>query len=362
MIIGKRLKQARECRGLTQADLANESKLAQSVVSRLEIGNYPLDTEDEVRLADILEVPLKFLACNPVELPDGSLGLFRSYSSKVKSTEYRTARRLAEIGVEALLRLAKDISLPPVRLKQVPGMEIEQAAMAARSMLRLPLDEPIENLTVALERSGALILRISSISEHIAGFSSWIDPIPALMFEERPLIVTRRPLSPFRLRFTIAHELGHLLLGHNLFSTPQRSEERDAHLFASALLMPKDPLLEDLEASPITLRRLAELKSKWGASMHALAMRARHLTIIDEFGYRSIYETMRSKGFLKKEPGDDVTHTEQPRLLNELIERHKLTDQVYDVAEMLDLGVTQVRRILGIPESTSISDLLGTKN
>ena len=347
MINGPRLKQARESKKETQATLASKVGLPQSVISRLEIGTYPISNEDTMRIANALEVPINFLFRAPIELPEGSLGLFRSLKTKVGKSEYSEARRLAELGLEAIFRLAENIPLPANRIEIIRDIDPENAAQHARAMLRLPPDEPIDNLTVAMERAGIFMLRLSNISEHINGFSSWIDPIPKLSPAERAVIVTRRPMSAFRLRFTLAHELGHLILGHQVFTGPQQPVERAANKFAQALLIPQDAALEDLSATSLNIERLAELKSKWGVSMHALAMRAKSLEVITEGNYRSIYETLRMNGFLKVEPGDVKTPCEQPRLLTELLQRKSIAESPYEFADELDQGLSHARSILG---------------
>ena len=357
MIDGQRLKQAREIEGLTQSELATRVKMPQSVISRVEIGNYPVSNGEVIRLANELNIPVRFLFRPPVVLPEGSLGLFRSLKTKVKTVEYRASRRLAEVGIEALLRLGERVQLPTCRIQAVPDVDPEVAAMHARSMLRLPPDEPIRNLTLSMERAGVLMIRLTGISEHITGFGAWIDPVPSLLAEERPIVVTRRPLSPFRLRFTIAHELGHLILRHQVFTGPQQPVEREANMFAQALLMPRDAAMEDLNAAPLNLERLAELKGKWGVSMHAIAMRAKYLEVLTEANYRSIYETLRFRGWLRQEPGDLSTVSEQPKLLQELIDRCGLSESLYDVADRLDLGLKQLRTFL--PDEMEDRPLVG---
>ena len=347
MINGARLKQARESRKETQASLAEKVGLPQSVISRLEIGTYPISNDDVIRIANSLEIPVGFLFRSPVELPEGSLGLFRSHSSKVAKNEYSEARRLAEIGIESILRLAEGVNLPATRIESVPDADPETAAQYARAMLRLSPDEPIDNLTVAMERAGILMLRLSNISESINGFSAWIDPIPKLSTSERAIVVTKRPMSAFRLRFTLGHELGHLILRHQVFTGPQQPVERDANRFAQALLIPRDAALEDLSATSLNLERLAELKSKWGVSMHAIAMRAKGLEIISEAGYRSIYETLRMHGYLKVEPGDVRTQCEQPRLLAELMHRKGMHESPYELASEMNHGLEHAKSILG---------------
>ena len=43
----------------------------------------------------------------------------------------------------------------------------------------------------------------------------------------------------FRKRFTIAHEIGHFLLGHKGSPIPRNIQETEANIFASELLLPK---------------------------------------------------------------------------------------------------------------------------
>ena len=172
------------------------------------------------------------------------------------------------------------------------------------------------------------------------------------------MIVARRPLGPFRLRFTLAHELGHLVLGHQVFAGPRRPEEREANLFASALLMPREAAEEDLSSVRLDFERAAELKGKWGLSMHAIAMRARALGVMDEGGYRSFYEGLRTRGWLRREPGDGTTVGEEPRLLRELAERAGVRLDAYDLAERLDVGLPDVRVLLA-DEANGLDELFG---
>ena len=91
-----------------------------------------------------------------------------------------------------------------------------------------------------------------------------------------------------RQRFTVAHELGHLLL-HNhdqlhvdyKFRSGSSSEGNDpeeieANLFAAELLMPASFLAEDLQGSPIDFADadvVYRLAKKYGVSAQALTIR-----------------------------------------------------------------------------------------
>ena len=82
----------------------------------------------------------------------------------------------------------------------------------------------------------------------IASFSDYENkigkPLPdrlpdgaAVRFQNKILLFYNDAVSPpSRIAFTIAHELGHVLLGH---AGPTPAEERQANRFAAALLMPE---------------------------------------------------------------------------------------------------------------------------
>lgn len=62
---------------------------------------------------------------------------------------------------------------------------------------------------------------------------------------ERSLVCCRMDGNPARLNFTLAHELGHILLGH----AGGPADEREADHFASCLLMP-EPVRRRLASRP----------------------------------------------------------------------------------------------------------------
>ena len=105
-----------------------------------------------------------------MSLPEGSLGTFRSLRSKVASVDFHAARRKAEMGIEAVARLAETSRLPACRLEAVEGVTVHEAVVHARSMLRLPPDAPIGHLTRALERAGGIVLSLGKRAARYPGF------------------------------------------------------------------------------------------------------------------------------------------------------------------------------------------------
>ncbi|GAB1254581.1 ImmA/IrrE family metallo-endopeptidase [Desulfovibrio falkowii] len=99
-----------------------------------------------------------------------------------------------------------------------------------------------------------------------------------------PLITYNPNESIVRQRFTIAHELGHHVLGHGAqdrdtpanFMMPNNSLlEKDANTFAAQLLMPKDFLKAVIEVRLV--RDIATLASMFKVSKPAMSYRLRNL-------------------------------------------------------------------------------------
>lgn len=105
------------------------------------------------------------------------------------------------------------------------------------------------------------------------------------------LIVLATSRVPYRQRFTLAHELGHLFLGddqgihldRDVFDKAQAKDptEQRANAFAAAFLMPEGILREAADTSGFTAEAFADLACRLSVSPSALAYRLRHLRLIE---------------------------------------------------------------------------------
>lgn len=106
------------------------------------------------------------------------------------------------------------------------------------------------------------------------------DKISGLLKKEEGVIGVNRTQHPVRRRFTVAHELGHFLLGHGMESlqddivdghfAKSDSREREANMFASALLMPSEWVIDAVKKEGLDLEKLAPM---FGVSKQALTIR-----------------------------------------------------------------------------------------
>lgn len=310
MINGERISQVREARRWTQTDLAKRVQRSQSAIAQLEAGI--IDGSDGLirQIATETGFPIEFfeLESGPA-FPFGSL-LFRAHAN-INSKDRLEAHAQARFVFQLMALLLKQVQRLPVNLPR-PVDTPEVAARVVRRFFRANSTEPIGNLLSLLEQNGVFILAIPDLKGRDA-FSLWAGAdrtIPVIA------LVGGRPGD--RLRLTVAHELGHLIM-HGQKESQSPTAEDEANKFAAEFLMPEQAIRRDL-TTPLTLTRLASLKPKWRVSIQALIVRAKELEIISERQYRYLYEQLAIQGWRTKEPENLAVDPERPRSLRQLAE------------------------------------------
>jgi Zn-dependent peptidase ImmA (M78 family)/DNA-binding XRE family transcriptional regulator len=314
MIFGTRVRQARELRGLTQADLARACDVAQPYVGAVETGAKPASDAFAARVSAATSFPMSFFEEPAIELAPGSL-LFRARAS-MTSRQERQARRYGEILFEAAHRLMTDLRPIPVRIPYLTAEAVspERAARVVRSAFGYAPDEPAAALLRRAENHGVIAASVPLRTTAHEAFSTWAGDAPDL----RPLIVLFACDAPDRLRFNIAHELGHLVL-HKAFHDRPHVIEQEADDFASAFLLPEMAMRREL-TEPLTMTSLVRLKVRWGVSMQAIARRAWRLGIIGSADYRRLCVQIAAQGWRTQEPAARQVPFERPRTLAKMAE------------------------------------------
>jgi Zn-dependent peptidase ImmA (M78 family)/DNA-binding XRE family transcriptional regulator len=339
MINGDRIKQARELRGLTQAELAEHLQINRGTLTHYEVGRYepPEDVLDAIALQT--GFPLSFFQQETaIDFPFGSL-LFRARATvahKEKLKAHRYGQTMFEM-MDILAQKFKDIQL---RLPRQSRTDPQTAAIMARSELSRSPEKPIENIIHVIEKSG---VRVLALPEHITGVDAY--SVWAGYDEKRPaLIISVKGVPGDRLRLSVAHELGHLVM-HQWIKGSLDILEREAYQFAAEFLMPAAQMQEEL-APPLNIETLKHLKEKWGVSIQALIRRSYDLRLISERQYRYLFFQIGKLGWRTAEP--ILIPVEKPRLLRQMVERlygHPTIDYQKMAGDM-NLPVPFVRQVL----------------
>ncbi len=336
MINGDRIRQARDIAGLTQEQVASRLNTSQAQIAYFEQSLRQPKEDTLIEIALATSFPISFFRRETApDLPLGSL-LYRRRKA-MTSRDCDQVLQLGRVILEATLVLGEGFRDIDLKLPRISGTTPYEAARIARAELGFSPDRPITNLMTRLERNGVIIAPVPvNIDEHDA-FSVWADTEP-----RKPIIVMTSGKPGDRQRWSLSHELGHLIM-HYAFRASISQIENEANLFASEFLIPEEAARKELVA-PITLTSLAEAKSRWGIAIQALIQRAFQLNIITDGQRRYLFRQMGSRGWLRNEPV--AIPPEKPRLLRKLIEAVYGTNvDLKAIADRFSIPIGMMREI-----------------
>jgi Zn-dependent peptidase ImmA (M78 family) len=215
--------------------------------------------------------------------------------------------------------------------------EIEEVATKLRQHWNLGLN-PVTDLIDTIESKGIKVLITQYDGhKHFNGLSARLN--------KAPVIVVGKTWTGDRQRFTLCHELGHLVLHGRLDELLKDKEEKACDRFAGAFLVPGESVKMTLGERRTRLepQELYLLKHEWGLSMMAWSFRAKDMNVLPDSGYKELWRKyMRHWKAKEKEPGDPYP-AEQTRLFKQLVYRALAEDQLSEskAAELLGMSVTE---------------------
>lgn len=342
------LKVARQARGLSQSALAEISGVSQTHISKWENALVqPVGTSFE-KIANALNFPLSFFYED-----DRVFGLPVSFHPA-----YRKRASVGKQGIERLeaemnihlfhfRRLLKSVDLTAeIPFPQIDVDDCDGGAESVADLVRriwLVPTGPLRNLTSYAERSGCLVIPTDFSGEAVDGLTIRTPDLP-------PCIFINRNQPADRQRFTLAHEIGHLVM-HRL---PSIDMEAEANAFAAQLLMPAADIRASLFGE-LTIQKLAALKPIWRVSMGAILFRAKAIGLLTDNQSHYLWRQMSQSGYRRREPAELDFPPETPSVVNELIRTH-LEDLGYDFMDMqsaLHASTDDLSRLYGIRNERS---------
>jgi Zn-dependent peptidase ImmA (M78 family)/DNA-binding XRE family transcriptional regulator len=311
MMNGLRLKQVREFLGLTQSELALKLEINQSTIAYLE-GGYLQPSDDLLcGISECTGFPqLYFEQVEVTEFPQGSL-LYRSRNA-IDASERAQVNRYGQFMFEVAEKLSGKLRYPQFKLSKSGGIDVVTAAAITRSALGFTPESPIDDLIYELEHKGVFIFKSPVLFPKTDAFAVW-----AGYESKKPVIVLTGDTPADRIRWTVAHELGHLVLHSTLFGDIQEFE-RQADMFAAELLLPEETMSR-LIIEPFNLMRAARIRSEWKVSIQAVIRRAHDLQLISDSTYKSLFvQISQQKKKLAGLLATDIP--ERPRCLRSMAE------------------------------------------
>ena len=333
---------AREYRGYNQTELSNYIEgLSQSNLSKFEKGLGILSENVIDKIIEFLDFPRDFFNRKISNTIDNAnyrkkatpKYLIDEFEGKCKIVGYIIDQFTDEI-------LWPVFSLSPLNVED--GFPPAKVASYTRKLMKLSPEQPVRDIFTIFEYHGVICYELDGNNK--------FDGVSFISDFGTPVIIVNKNMSNDRKRFTLAHELGHILM-HNESNFPvsdYRDKEKEANEFASEFLMPESAIKNTLYS--LKLSDLSPLKQYWLTSMSSIIRRAKDLKCIDESRYKYFMIEFSRLGLTKNEGSNVVI--DSPEVLvksKELLEN--------------ELGYTEddFQQALSLPKDV-LNELLPNRN
>lgn len=320
-MIGNKIQRARKALGLSLRNLGEQVQLSHAAIKKYEDNDVTPSSDVLIKLAKALHVKVEYF--------------FRPEHFTLEKVQYRKhadmpEQQLEEIKAKMLDQIERRVELEslfpssPIKkyslgTKKIDSYDdIEMVANEIRRQWKLGSD-PLPDLLDIFEEHGIKVFEIDNQQyPKFDGLSASINNMP--------IIVIGNQWPGDRQRFTLAHELGHLVL--NGVFHPFLDEEKCCNRFAGAFLLPREALITVLgeHRNYIEPRELGLIKQEFGISMLGILHRAEDIGIISNSLYLQLRAEFNERGWSSIEPGEqyprEITHIFEQMIFHALAEEY----------------------------------------
>jgi len=278
--IGRRIKDARTKAGKTQNWLADKTGVQPVVVSYIENGRRPIPKKQINKFSEALKIPVEELKAE--------VATAKELQGEINALEKEIGisfRNLQTLPDEAKRKLKTEVLSYYKELKRryesngSVHTHKDPVSLSKEVLDDCGIKRPPVNLNIIAKKHNIEIQQSAAINS-----DGWIMYPKG---ENWAGIKYKAGMGEGRIRFTIAHELGHFFL-HNLKDAEQscfmsenamnvnsenKEREKQAHLFASNLLMPSEWILKVLPKKIQGIQNVRRLSHDFEVSLTAAAIR-----------------------------------------------------------------------------------------
>jgi len=345
---GTRLKLARKMAGMSLQDLSDalNNLVTKQSLNKYEQGLMNPSMEVLTILSDTLKLkPDFFLNKSQLELGIISFRKSTSLSKKEEDSIIEKVRYYVERFTEIENILAMDICFEnPLSNISINNYEdVEAAANKLRENWELGF-APIPNIIEMLELRGVKILLVEKVDQ--------FDGLAVITGNGIPVVaINTFNKSTERIRFTIVHELAHLLLNFGeTVKNDSKVIEKLCHFFSSCFLIPNKVIIKmigGIHRNYLAIKELIAIKEYYGISIRAILHRLTELNVINQNYYQRWMIYLSKTYGQKEEPGNYIGQENQ-KLFEQLINRALAEGYISlsKAAILLESNVYDVRKAL----------------
>lgn len=320
-MFGAKIKLYRQSKGWSQDQLVDAIKKQGGEISKTAISKFERDLINPT--PSTLHFIANALECDPLlfAAPDDFtiVPLAFRKKAKLKSSDRNKILSLCQTQLESYIWLQEKIDPTQIEKLNFERMKIHSPEEAEALATKIREDwklgpHPIENLTRVFEDNGIYVLPIDE-NEGFDGYSV------LLQNNDKKIVAALASFnkngSGDRQRFSLAHELAHILFDND----DPKVNEKLAHRFASAFLLPANEVKRVIgsKRTRFTMDELKSYKKHFKASIQAIVYRMKDLEIITEHNFQEIFKIFSRLGWRKNEP--EPLSPEKPQKIQMLVHR-----------------------------------------
>ncbi|MCK5725216.1 MAG: ImmA/IrrE family metallo-endopeptidase [Thiotrichaceae bacterium] len=303
-MLATRLKRARKAANLSLRGAADRVDVSHSAIKKYEDSKNVPNSTQLIKLAKAYGVRTEYFF-RPINITLSGVefrkrpGATKKLLRKIEAEVLEQVERWQELVNLYPIFPIKSFTLPTSLPKYITKLdEIEKIAEQLRKQWELG-NNPMADFVDTLETLGIWVLFTDIENE---------EKFDGLMayHNKQAIIVVSSNWTGDRQRFTLAHELGHLLLHDRL--DEKIDEEKACNRFASAFLLPQSALYQHFGETirNVELRELYLLKQEFGLSMSACLFRLHDTGLMSLTILKSHFRQFKKKGWHQHEPGEPI--------------------------------------------------------
>lgn len=332
-------------KALTVQELADELGISKQAVSKYENGISIPTTDNIVKILNYFGISRGYLTKPEIRL-DETTAVFYRRNKKTKKKEIEKASVYLKWCYEIIIACRHYNNMT---MFDIPDLTDVKSIHEKTLLLRKYWDlgsEPVVNMADVLGKHGIYIFTVMLDNKDIDGYSQIVENIPII-------ILNMNKSGVLRSNFSLAHELGHLILHNKLRESDDYDIdkiEEEANEFAGCFLMPEEKIQHELIRKDVNY--FVNLGARWNVSPQAVVMRFYKLGLLgknlDE--NKAVRDAMYLK--LNKKVSDSYENGFKICSINEMI--REISNQRgirEEFLEKLCLPIKEIRRLCLLEEN-----------
>ncbi|PWA09501.1 helix-turn-helix domain-containing protein [Flavobacterium laiguense] len=294
-IIGQRIRNSRIHKGLSLQEVADSIGVSKQMVNKYELGKSMPTSDKLIAISKLFNQKIDYFF-RKSEVVIGEIS-FRKKSNfgvkKVNSLKEEIRIQIENyLFIENICNVSNAFENPLQDYAIQEEQDVKTAVNTLRNHWNIGQDA-IHNIIELLEDNHIKVIEVDDDSKKFDGLATVIDG-------KYHIIVITKAMPIERKRFTLLHELGHLLLP--IATLEEKQQEKLCNVFASEMLLSENNLITELgnQRSRITFEELKNVQEKYGMSISAIVYKLGETKIMSQERVKKFYQKLNFDAALKQ--------------------------------------------------------------